>query len=86
MIFNWFNSKKEVEEEDEWSKDIRERIHDIRRRIEEQKRAIGYYQARPKAIERHEEVVEQRKDMDPTPEEKRKAELDDLKSKLMRRK
>lgn len=84
MIFNWF-SKKEAEQDDEWDS-VRERILDIRRRIEEQKQAIGYYQTRSTTIERHEEVVEQRKNLEPTPEEKRNKELDDIKSKLMRRK
>ena len=80
----WFWKKKEVE--DFHVTNFDEQIRDLRRRIEEQKQAIGYYTPQPAAVERHEEVVEPRKDLETTPQEKRNKELDDIKSKLMRRK
>jgi hypothetical protein len=68
--------------------DFEERIRDLRERIERLRRDI--YTPQPKPIKRHEEVVETPRNVEAPREiserEKRDAELNDIKAKLLGRK
>lgn len=68
--------------------DLEERILDIRRRIEEQRRELCT--SRPEPVKRHEEVVEAPRVVETSREEqekeRRNAELNDIKLKLLGKK
>jgi hypothetical protein len=83
MICKWFFKKQEVE--DFYVTSFEEQIRDLRRRIEEQKQAIGYYKPRPHIEHETREVLEEAPRV-AEKQEQRNKELDDIKAKLMRRK
>lgn len=67
----------------EW--DIEARVRDLRRRIEEQKRAVGYYTSQPTIIGSNGKILEQTQQQNKDPEIV-KPDLDDLKAKLLGKK
>ena len=83
MIFKWFFKKKEVEEFH--GTNFEEQIRDIRRRIEEQRKTIGYYTPRSDIEHGTREVLEETPRVAEKQEQKNK-DLEDIKAKLMGRK
>ena len=86
-MFKWIAKLFKEEENNERTVDAMEmelRILDIRRRIEEQRAKLAHSETRPVTARRHGEILEQ------TPRdktrEKKNAELNDLKAKLLGRK
>lgn len=61
--------------------DFETRIRDIRERIAELRNRL--YPPRPEGLQGPKEVVQQKQDMEQTPEAKRNAELEAIKRKLM---
>ena len=74
-----------TERADYETSNIERKVRDLRRRIEEQKRAIGYYTTQSDTTQRTREIQKETSSVDEAREEKN-AELNALKAKLIGKK
>ena len=85
-LMNWNQESGNLRENE--NRETEERIRDLRRRIEELRSQL--HTSRPEPVKRHEEVVETSRNVEAPREiserEKRNAELNDIKAKLLGRK
>ena len=82
----WFRGIFKIKEEGNYdSGDLEAKILDIRRRIEEQRAQLAHRETRPVTARRHEEILGQTQSVDTT-REKKNAELDAIKAKLLGKK
>jgi hypothetical protein len=85
-MFAWIKKLFQNHEESENEFGNREaKIRDIRRRIEEQKQAIGYHSTQPSVDVDTREILAGPPPVN-TVQENKNAELDDIKAKLLRKK
>jgi hypothetical protein len=82
----WFRGIfKTKEEGNDDRRDFEAKILDIRRRIEEQREQLARSEIQPIVAQRHEEILGQTQSVDTT-REKKNAELDAIKAKLLGKK
>ena len=84
-LMNWNSELKNLRERNEReNREREERIRDLRRRIEELRSSL--YSTQPRRVCEDDEVAEPIRNVEQTEREKRNAELDAMKAKLLGRK